>query len=91
MPPKTSKSKSKEDLPDPEELLAKLEGVIEGLEGLEAEGLKLKGLEVVRQRFQELKKEILLLKQKLEQAEAELQAAFVKAEDFVKAEEKTQE
>ena len=83
MPPKTSKSKSKEDLPDPEELLAKLEGVIEGLEGLE--GLKLKGLEVVRQRFQELKKEILLLKQKLEQTEAKLQA------DLGKAEEKTQE
>ena len=80
MPPKTSKSKSKEDLPDPEELLAKLEGVIEGLEGLE--GLKLKGLEVVRQRFQELKKEILLLKQELEQAEAELQAAFRKAEEW---------
>ena len=87
MPPKTSKSKSKEDLPDPEELLAKfegaieeMEGAIEGLEGLE--GLKLKGLEVVRQRFQELKKEILLLKQELEQAEAELQAAFRKAEEW---------
>ena len=43
------------------------------------------GLEVVRQRFQELKKEILLLKQKLEQTEAKLQA------DLGKAEEKTQE